>query len=768
MEFSSVFTEPCWNSASLGAPEENSEDLFDAIIESCGEDRSWSVSRGWSKETPLRPEDGGSEVPEAPTASSDMTTVRASSKSIIVKQDVIFLGSCIDPSEDDLELAGSPQAANRDNLNIAYALTGECCTVANEREAVNVLDEDSESSLIVASDIDKDHVHKDFLRQLLREQAVLEEKAKLFMRHQEETWKLHQNFEVHLAEQRHQMEKALGETRRPSRTRSEVSVPKQPDSGVGVSQTGTHSGTICSVRTPSALMNLATGFMRNSNCSEHSRREASRRGSSVGYPRLSKSRTKEDPGGDLMSRRSERIRQAYDKAKQTNSKDQSKYMERITVSHSTITKTLAASRVLGSHRIGQWVNSKQFGLGVCSLISLNAVLIAITSDMSMKDSIVGYDNGSSGEDAFLMAQWIFWAEAVFNMVFFVELVLRVVALELEFCMGKEWAWNIFDALVVLFSFFEMVMVFVGFTPSLIRLLRLARVARSMRMLRLVRFTSLVRKLRMMTLAISQCRTMLMWATLVLLIDLFLFAVVFINGASLYIALASNSDPYVDDMKVFFGSLPMTMLTLFMAVTGGLDWWEVVKLLLEIHFGYGVLFLLFVVITVLAVLNVISAIFVNDAMEAARMDVDLRMQTEHDQTKLMIETLTSIFNELSGHSGVITLETFVTQVEREDMRLFCSFVGLHHSDMETLFKLLDVDGDGHMGIDEFVMGCLRLKGTSILVEMNVAMHETAEMMRTSILENRRTMQVCTSALQTLLDRLHSPASNDAASPRLRLS
>lgn len=260
----------------------------------------------------------------------------------------------------------------------------------------------------------------------------------------------------------------------------------------------------------------------------------------------------------------------------------------------------------------------------------------------------------------------------------------------------------------------------------------------------------------------------MWATLVLLIDLFLFAVVFINGASLYIALAANSDPYVDDMKVFFGSLPMTMLTLFMAVTGGLDWWEVVKLLLEIHFGYGVLFLLFVVITVLAVLNVISAIFVNDAMEAARMDVDLRMQTEHDQTKLMIETLTSIFNELSGHSGVITLETFVTQVEREDMRLFCSFVGLHHSDMETLFKLLDVDGDGHMGIDEFVMGCLRLKGTSILVEMNVAMHETAEMMRTSILENRRTMQVCTSALQTLLDRLHSPASNDAASPRFRLS
>ena len=53
----------------------------------------------------------GSEVPEAPTASSDMTTVRASSRSIIVKQDVIFLGSCIDPSEDDLELAGSPQAS---------------------------------------------------------------------------------------------------------------------------------------------------------------------------------------------------------------------------------------------------------------------------------------------------------------------------------------------------------------------------------------------------------------------------------------------------------------------------------------------------------------------------------------------------------------------------------------------------------------------------------------------------------------------------------
>ena len=38
---------------------------------------------------------------------------------------------------------------------------------------------------------------------------------------------------------------------------------------------------------------------------------------------------------------------------------------------------------------------------------------------------------------------------------------------------------------------------------------------------------------------------------------------------------------MEEMNTFFGSLSMTMLTLFMSVAGGVDWWEVMRLTLEI-------------------------------------------------------------------------------------------------------------------------------------------------------------------------------------------
>merc|ERR1712136_637344 len=141
--------------------------------------------------------------------------------------------------------------------------------------------------------------------------------------------------------------------------------------------------------------------------------------------------------------------------------------------------------------------------------------------------------------------------------------------------------------------------------------------------------------------------------------------VFLNAVALYIAEASEDDPIVQEMKMFFGSLFMTMGTLFMVVSGGVDWWDVVKLLLEIHVVYGLVFLLFVVITVLALLNVINSIFVNDAMDTALKDIDLRMKHEADQTKFMVG-----FIRLKG--GAILIDNFIllqelTSIVKQTMR-----------------------------------------------------------------------------------------------------
>merc|ERR1719383_1690900 len=112
----------------------------------------------------------------------------------------------------------------------------------------------------------------------------------------------------------------------------------------------------------------------------------------------------------------------------------------------------------------------------------------------------------------------------------------------------------------------------------------------------------------------------------------------------------------------------------MAVSGGVDWFDVVKLLMQISSFYAAIFLLFIVITVLAMMNVINAIFVNDAIETTRMDMDLRMQGEMAQNQYMLDRLTVIFRQLTiaqsgdvislsdaGHP-VMSMHTFVEQVE----------------------------------------------------------------------------------------------------------
>lgn len=319
---------------------------------------------------------------------------------------------------------------------------------------------------------------------------------------------------------------------------------------------------------------------------------------------------------------------------------------------------------------------------------------------------------------------------VFEMVFVGELLMRIAGSEGEFVAGSDWRWNAFDTVVVLTSVAELFILELAFSPSFVRIFRMARLVRSLRVLRLMRFTSWVAQLRFLTLAVVHCRTMLMWAVFFLILVVFFFAVIFLDAVASYIEDASDTDVYVEEMGTFFGSLPMSMLTLIMAVLGGLDWWDVVRLLLEISVGYLLIFLLYVIITFLAIMNVISAIFVNDAMETASMDMDLRMKNELDKTRITIETLTSVFQDMCEHDGYsVAPSEFASHMERQEMKLFCASFGLYFTDLYSLFKSLDIDGNGLLSIDEFVIGFLRLRGGSILIEMEVSLKETKSMVKT---------------------------------------
>merc|ERR1712136_466316 len=100
---------------------------------------------------------------------------------------------------------------------------------------------------------------------------------------------------------------------------------------------------------------------------------------------------------------------------------------------------------------------------------------------------------------------------------------------------------------------------------------------------------------------------------------------------------------------------------------------------------------------------------------------LRMQREIAQTKLMVETLTTTFNEMCKWGDTVCLEDFVAHTERQDMKLLCSTLGLQYTDGQSLFKLLDVDGDGEVSIDELDV---MMRETKALVKSAMAEHRNA--------------------------------------------
>merc|ERR1712136_348876 len=176
------------------------------------------------------------------------------------------------------------------------------------------------------------------------------------------------------------------------------------------------------------------------------------------------------------------------------------------------------------------------------------------------------------------------------------------------------------------------------------------------------------------------------------------------------------------------------------ITGGVNWWEVQRLLLDISVAYALLFILFVLVTVLAAMNVITGIFVNDAVEMASLDSDNKVQQEMDQNRHYLQKLLELFQKIdTTHRGSITLETFLQQMQREEVKLNFAMLGLDVSDPMAFFSLLDVDGSVELEIDEFVMGCMRFRNNPGNVNLECSVLEAKQLMKKSLARQKHLEQ-----------------------------
>lgn len=79
-----------------------------------------------------------------------------------------------------------------------------------------------------------------------------------------------------------------------------------------------------------------------------------------------------------------------------------------------------------------------------------------------------------------------------------------------------------------------------------------------------------------------------------------------------------------------------------------------------------------------------------------------------------------------NARVITWEDFQASLDTKEMKELFNAIDLDISEAHCVFKILDLDDDGTLDADEFLSGCLRLRGPAKTLDVLVLMREIRSM------------------------------------------
>jgi len=372
-----------------------------------------------------------------------------------------------------------------------------------------------------------------------------------------------------------------------------------------------------------------------------------------------------------------------------------------------LSAALMSSETLRGHAV-RLTSSGVFQALVAGMVILNSASIAVAIDVDMRRALV------HEEDHFLGRYF----NIGFMVAFALEMVLRLYAERKYFFTRDLRMWNLFDLSLVLTSLVEVS--FEGFNFSFLRILRVLRVIRMLRIIRMFRF---FQELRLMTVSLASCLPSLMWAAVLMLMCMFLFGIFLLDGARDHVRSLSADDEDLDFFAKYYGGVPQILFTLILSISGGMDWYDLLEPLLAASVLYAIPFTLFVLFVMFGMLNILVGIFVQKSNELFHLDQELVMNEEMNQKSSYLNQIQELFKKIDTDlSNTLTWEELIANLQDERVMTYFALLQIDVSEAKGLFQLLDVNESGEVGIDEFIMGCMRLKGAAKSIDMATMMYE----------------------------------------------
>lgn len=309
----------------------------------------------------------------------------------------------------------------------------------------------------------------------------------------------------------------------------------------------------------------------------------------------------------------------------------------------------------------------------------------------------------------------------FCILFTLEVIVKLICERTYFFTGDDNRWNMLDVLLAGVAIMDVIaQEGSNFAGSVSRVLRMCR------FLRLVRLTRVMKRLKAMRIVVYAILGSLMsifWSLVIICFIMYIFAVVAMYGTAEYFAETGlqEDDKVGKDLIKMYGGTYKSMSALFMAISGGDDWMNFMLPLAEIHPAFGPMFLAYIFFMYFGVLNVVVGTFVAHSVDVAAKDKEEIVKNEMNQLADYARMVRDFFVEAdSDSSGTLTWEEFEVHMQDKRVKAYFQALQLDISQAHHLFELLDSDGSNEVTIDEFLKGCLRLKGQARNIDLNLLM------------------------------------------------
>lgn len=210
----------------------------------------------------------------------------------------------------------------------------------------------------------------------------------------------------------------------------------------------------------------------------------------------------------------------------------------------------------------------------------------------------------------------------------------------------------------------------------------------------------------------------------------LFGVVLILGVMLLFASAcavrfllphvihgEDHDP--EKIAEHFGSVTLAMSSLVQSVMGGIDWGNIVDVLLPIPLS-AFLLTCYVIFIHIFILNIVTGLMLNRALELARRDDQDKIADQKEaQTKIRDKLLSVLRSSglTTTDDGLVTVECLQEVLLDAQVDEFMQLYGIDITDVDMFIKMLvKLEIGEDLNIDTVVEGCLNVRGAASSLEM----------------------------------------------------